>query len=53
MANPNRQGLNIMALAKAAKGAMKGYTSTKNEEDEKTRKLKERLRQQQEARRRK
>ena len=53
MANPNRQGLQIMAVANAAKNAMKGYTSAKDKEDEKTRKLKERLRQQQEARRRK
>ena len=47
--NPNRYQL----LAGAAKGALQGYNKTKSSEDEKTRKLKERLRQQQEARRRK
>jgi|TARA_R100001530_G_scaffold102291_1_gene71106 hypothetical protein len=51
--NGNRQGLKIMALASAAKGAMKGYKSTKSKEDEKTAALKEKLRQQQEQARRK
>ena len=46
--NGNRQGLQIMALARVAQGAMKGYKSTKDKEDEKTRALKEKLRQQQE-----
>ncbi len=46
---PNRYQL----LAGAAQTALQGYQKSKSSEDEKTRKLKEKLRQQQEARRRK
>ena len=47
--NPNRYQL----LAGAAQTALQGYQKSKSSEDEKTRALKERLKKQREARRRK
>jgi len=46
---PNRYQL----LAGAAKSALQGYQKSKSSEDEKTRSLKEKLKQKREARRRK
>jgi len=51
--NTKRQGLKIMKLAETASSALQGYQKAKSSEDEKTRTLKEKLRKERAARRKK